>query len=258
MTTTPIPTFTPAPLIGSTLVSPGDGMVMVYVPAGNFLMGSDKANVAQENSDELPQHTVYLDAFWFDQTEVTNAQYARCVQGGQCTPPGNSSSSTHSSYYGNRQFANYPVIYVDWNQAQVYCAWAGRRLPSEAEWEKAARGTDGRIYPWGSAAPDRSRLNFDSLMNDTSAVGSYPSGASPYGALDMAGNVWEWVNDWYNGSYYLQSPARNPAGPVSGTSRVLRGGSWVNSLLRVRSALRIGRDPTNRDFYLGFRCASSP
>ncbi len=231
---------------------------MVYVPAGNFLMGSDKAKDSMANDDELPQHTVYLDAFWIDQTVVTNAEYARCVAGGQCTTPHETSSATRISYYGESQYANYPVIYVDWNQAQAYCTWAGRRLPSEAEWEKAARGVDGRIYPWGNTAPNQSLLNNISKISvgDTAAVGSYLSGASPYGALDMAGNVWEWVNDWYRDTYYQQSPARNPTGPPTGFNRVLRGGAWDNNDVDVSSSYR-GR-LTAEGWYnnLGFRCAA--
>jgi formylglycine-generating enzyme required for sulfatase activity len=256
------PSFTansqPTLKVFATQVSPKDGMVQVYVPAGEFLMGSDKTKDSQAIYNELPQHTVYLNAFWIDQTEVTNAQYARCVAGGQCTPPHGTSSYTRSSYYGNSQYANYPVIEVDWNQARAYCTWAGRGLPSEAEWEKAARGTDGRIYPWGNAAPDQSKLNYNDIIGDTTAVGSYPSGASPYGALDMAGNVWEWVIDWYSDSYYQQSPARNPTGPDSATSRVLRGGSWGFIILDVRSAHRIWGSPDRRNPNVGFRCAASP
>jgi len=263
---TPLPTATetssatPAPSlgIGLTQTSPKDSMVQLYIPAGDFLMGSDKAKDSQAQDDELPQHTVYLDAYWIDQTEVTNAEYARCVTIGKCTKPYDSKSYTHSSYYGDSQFADYPVIYVDWNQAQTYCAWAGRRLPSEAEWEKAARGIDGRIYPWGNAAPDQSLLNYGQNKGDTTAVGSYPTGTSPYGALDMAGNVWEWVNDWYSDSYYLNSPARNPPGPDSGTTRVLRGGSWNGNGWDVRSANRAIITPGYGYSLIGFRCAVSP
>jgi formylglycine-generating enzyme required for sulfatase activity len=233
-------------------------MVMDYVPAGDFLMGSDKTKDSQAYDDELPQHTVYLDAFWIDQTVMTNSQYARCVASGQCTKPYDIKSYTRPSYYGDSQFANYPVIYVDWNQSQAYCAWAGRRLPNEAEWEKAARGTGGRIYPWGNAAPDQSLLNYNNNKGDTTAVGSYPSGASPYGALDMAGNVWEWVNDWYSGSYYQQALARNPPGPATGTYRGLRGGSLVNNDRGVRSALRGNGILDDGYDLIGFRCAASP
>jgi formylglycine-generating enzyme required for sulfatase activity len=229
---------------------------MVYVPAGDFLMGSIQDS--QSDSNEFPQHTVNLDAYWIDRTEVTNAQYAHCTADGVCIPPHKTSSNTRSSYYGNSQYGNYPVIYVDWNQAQAYCAWAGRRLPSEAEWEKAARGVDGRIYPWGSAAPDRSRLNYNTIAGDTSAVGSYPSGASPYGVLDMAGNVWEWINDWFSDTYYQQSPVLNPPGPASGTSRAVRGGSWSATDSYTRSAFRGKGFSVGWNNSFGFRCASSP
>jgi formylglycine-generating enzyme required for sulfatase activity len=254
----PAATPTQVPGMGSTQVSPKDSMVQMYVPAGDFLMGSDKAKDSQAQDNELPQHTVYLDAFWIDQTEVTNAQYARCVESGLCTPPHSTGSYTHSSYYGDNQYAYYPVIYVDWNQANAYCAWAGRRLPSEAEWEKAARGADGRIYPWGNTAPGKDLLNYNMNIGDTSAVGSFPSGASPYGALDMAGNVWEWVNDWFSDTYYAQSPARNPSGPTSGDYRGLRGGSWSLDERVVGSAYR-GYDTSGDGFnVIGFRCAAAP
>jgi formylglycine-generating enzyme required for sulfatase activity len=256
------PSFTansqPTLKVFATQVSPKDGMVQVYVPAGEFLMGSDKTKDSQAIDNELPQHTVYLNAFWIDQTEVTNAQYARCVASGQCTLPHSTSSYTHSSYYGDGQYADYPVVNVDWNQTQAYCTWAGRGLPSEAEWEKAARGTDGRIYPWGNQSPDSSLANYYGTIGDTTAVGSYPSGASPYGALDMAGNVQEWVSDWYNDTYYSQSPARNPTGPDSGIFRGVRGTSWGNLVVVTRSAERFGYFPGWEASFIGFRCAASP
>jgi formylglycine-generating enzyme required for sulfatase activity len=156
-------------------------------------------------------------------TEVTNAQYDRCVRAGVCTAPSN-------SVWRDVRFADHPVTDVSWDQASVYAQWVGGSLPTEAQWEKAARGTDLRAYPWGDQEPTVSLLNFEgSGIGGTSAVGSYPIGASPYGALDMAGNVWEWVADWYDGSYYSVSPVENPQGPATGSYRVLRGGSWYGS-----------------------------
>ncbi|MFC2015812.1 SUMF1/EgtB/PvdO family nonheme iron enzyme [Chloroflexota bacterium] len=262
-TPTPVPPpDTPKPesaASGTTQTRTKDGMVMVYVPAGEFTMGSN------ETDDEKPVHTVTLDAFWIDRTEVTNVQYGKCVEAGACTAAADSSSYSRSSYYGNSSFDNYPVIYVNWSQASDYCRWAGARLPAEAEWEKAARGSDGRVYPWGNGDPSCDRANSydddkgDHCVGDTTEVGSYPSGASPYGALDMAGNVWEWVADWYDSDYYSQSPASNPQGPNSGKYRVLRGGSWNDNWYGVRAANRNVGNPTRRGNYLGFRCvAASP
>jgi serine/threonine-protein kinase len=246
------------------MFSSKDGMKLLYVPAGNFLMGSKDADTSAY-PDEKPQHTVFLDAFWIDQTDVTNAMYAQCVSSGTCQSPTKIYSYSRSIYYGNSEFDNYPVIYVDWNMADTYCKWAGRQLPTEAQWEKAARGTDGRIYPWGNTAPDPTLLNYnvitDSFVSnygDTTAVWEYPSGASPYGAWDMAGNVWQWVTDWYQSGYYatLGNNASNPQGPSSGDGRVLRGGSWSSSS-GVRSALRYGLNPAFTNDSIGFRCARS-
>ena len=238
--------------IGSSMISEKDGMTLLYVPAGEFTMGSENSE-----SDEKPVHTVDLDAFWIDKTEVTNAMYARCVNANQCNSPALTSSSSRSEYFGNPEYDNYPVIYVSWNDANAYCAWVDRRLPNEAEWEKAARADDARTYPWGDDAPNNNLLNYNHAVGDTTVVGKYLDGKSIYGALDMAGNVWEWVADWHDSSYYGKSSARNPPGPISGTYRVLRGGSWVNIDGNVRSANRVRFVPADASYSIGFRCSRS-
>ena len=236
---------------GITRVREMDGMVEIFIPEGDFKMGS-----AEGDENEQPVHTVYLDAYWIDQTEVTNAQYARCVASGSCSEPYSDSSFTRSShYYGNPDFDNHPVIYINWDQAGEYCKWAGGRLPTEAEWEKAARGKDGRTYPWGDGVPDSSLVNFYGLVGDTTVVGSYPSGASPYGALDMEGNVWEWVSDWYAEDYYSNSTLKNPGGPEIGTLHVMRGGAFYNPVLRTTKRDKASADFLNYD--IGIRCSDS-
>jgi formylglycine-generating enzyme required for sulfatase activity len=234
---------------GSTMTSPVDGVTLVFIPAGEFLMGSSESD-PNADEDEKPQHKVYLDGFWMDRTEITNEGYRQCAEAGKCTEP------AHSRRYGLTEYANHPILGVSWHQAVEYCTWAGRRLPSEAEWEKAARGTDGRLYPWGNDPPDSSRLNFNHFVDDTTEVGSYPAGASPYGVLDMAGNVWEWVADGYTEDYYENSPDKNPSGGDSANRRVLRGGSWNTQAHNVRVSNRFWAFPGRNDTD-GFRCAWS-
>jgi formylglycine-generating enzyme required for sulfatase activity len=243
---------TPTLGVGSSLVSSADGMVQLYVPEGPFQMGS-----ADGYSDEQPVHTVNLSAFWVDRTEVTNGMYALCVNAGACARPRRNSSNLIDYYYGYEEYEDWPAIFISWQDASNYCTWAGRRLPTEAEWEKAARGTDGRPYPWGSVLPDKSRADFDHNLDDVNRVGSYPAGASPYGALDMAGNVLEWTADWYGRTYYASSPELNPPGPNGGDRRVARGGSWTANADGVRSTYRYIHAPDQPSFEIGFRCVVS-
>jgi formylglycine-generating enzyme required for sulfatase activity len=174
------------------------------------------------------------------------------VDANQCNLPSNINT------FNNSEYANHPVIHVSWNDAVAYCDYVDRRLPTEAEWEKAARGTNGSIYPWGDTNLKDNLLNFNSNVGDTSEVGSYPQGASIYGALDLSGNVWEWVNDWYDGSYYQNSPSSNPLGPSTGVYKVLRGGSWDFDASNVSSANRNYLAPKDSSYYVvGFRCSRS-
>jgi formylglycine-generating enzyme required for sulfatase activity len=254
-------------------------MIMVYVPAGEFSMGSESVSNA-----EKPVHTVYLNSYWIDQTEVTNEMFAKFVNDSGYETDAEKTGSSDVCQNGsweqvtgadwnhptgpsssNSGKTNFPVIHVSWNDAKNYCAWAGRRLPTEAEWEKAASWDadkqEKRVYPWGDSI-DCSLANYWGedgwCVGDATKVGSYPWGASFYGALDMAGNVWEWVADWYSKTFYASSPSSNPLGPDSGQSRVMRGGAWYYSGYSVRSADRLWSGPTSTFTGLGFRCSRSP
>lgn len=239
--------------MNSTKVNQVDGMIQVYVPAGEFVMGVD-AGTRRDFSNKSPEHTVYLDGFWMDQTEVTNAMYTRCVQAGRCVfSVENAATIIH---YYDPEYADHPVVYVKWEWAVAYCQWTGRRLPTEAEWEKAARGTDERKYPWGDEPPSASRANFNNLVGDTTPVGSYPAGMSPYGILDLAGNVREWVADWFSANYYSHSPFENPLGPVTGKERILRGGSFKDGYAGILATTRFSHDPGSPGMNRGFRCVS--
>jgi formylglycine-generating enzyme required for sulfatase activity len=245
-----------APSQQQTSINAKDGAVMILIPAGEFLMGSPR-NEGYRN--ENPQRRVYLKAYYIDKFEVTNVQYREFMEATGHKPP-----RDWSDYDTRNQ--NHPVVGVSWYDAGAYAEWSGKRLPTEAEWEKAARGVDGRQYPWGNIPPDTGgqyRANYkvgrygaaDGYSN-TSPVGSFPSGASPYGAMDMAGNVWEWCADWYDSAYYRQAPTQNPPGPTSGKHRVLRGGAWLNDdTFYLRCAVRGWHAPALRFHYVGFRCA---
>lgn len=250
----PTSTITPSPKlgVGSTRIAPKDGMILLYVPAGEFIMGSN-----DDDQNDNPEHKVNLKSFWIDQTDVTNAMYAKCHDAGGCKQlPSSTKSNTQAVYYGNPDFDSFPVIYVSWQAAKDYCKWADRRLPTEAEWEKAARGDDRRTYPWGNEPPNNDRLNFNHQVEDTTKVGEYPDGASPYGALDMAGNVWNWVADWYEFSYYSKSRTSNPPGPTTATEKVLRGGAWNYTPEYATTTRRVQLDPSVTSYDIGFRCVS--
>lgn len=259
-TPTEEPSATPEPTENATLTPSGPlpeidskGAVMVLVPAGDFTMGSNTGD-----PDEKPSHTVSLDAYYIDKFEVTNALYKVCVDDGKCEAPKFDyffSTSPNRKYFGNPDYDRYPVVYVDWNMAKAYCEWRGVRLPTEAEWEKAARGdTDTGIYPWGRTAPACQLANFQNCEGRTGPVGDYEDGKSQYGVYDMAGNVWEWVADWYAQDYYGKSPSANPPGNRLGQSRVLRGGSWTKYDIRISN--RLPYDPNSTNFDIGFRCVS--
>ena len=242
-----------------------DQVPMVTIPAGAFLMGNPEH---KGRADEWPQRSVYLDEFAIDQVEVTNERYLSFVATtGHRSPPNPYGTGPLSSVKGIDQL---PVVQTTWYDAKAYCSWAKKRLPTEAEWEKAARGEDGRIYPWGNQPAGLSRANFGRtglsgpvrdrperllLYPPIISVDKYDNAVGPYGTFQMAGNVAEWVADWYDKEYYKTAPDRNPKGPEKGTQKSFRGGGWIDSTPSVRGAQRNGTDPNTKMNWMGFRCA---
>jgi formylglycine-generating enzyme required for sulfatase activity len=243
-------------------------MESLLIPAGEFSMGSAEGTVGQP--DEQPQHLVYLDDYHIDKMEVTIGQFRKFIEAtdhqteaeikgfGYVWRDGAWESAIGASWKdidgtGVQHGDSLAVTQISWNDAVAYCAWVGGRLPTEAEWEKAARGLDARTYPWGNDPPTDELLYFYQSTGPA-AVGHYPAGASPFGVLDMAGNVWEWVADYYDAQYYSTSSLENPTGPETGVKRVIRGGGWSNSAINVRSSNRDISEPHRYNDMLGFRC----
>ncbi len=277
---TPTPDATATASIGSSRVIEIDGMVQVYVPAGEFTMGTDDADAKKTIAGgraypEVPVHKVTLDGYWIDKFEVTTGQYEQCVNAGACKVPHVVSSgydgdaAYRPKYFGNPEFKDYPVIWISWFYAKDYCTWAGRRLPTEAEWEKAARGTDARKYTWGNDPLSSTVANMcdvnclfpqaNGRYNDgwanTAPVGSFPAGASPYGAMDMAGNVWEWTSSLIKDYPYSATDGREDL-TVTG-ERAWRGASWTNGYWWMRVTLRYRSVDWYWNWNLGFRCAAT-
>jgi formylglycine-generating enzyme required for sulfatase activity len=239
----------------------GDGAPMVLIPAGEFLMGT---SVSQRDGgrDEYPQRRVVLAPFYLDVYEVTNRRYVEFVTATGYRAPEHPRDKKLTLWRGTTvpdAFKDHPVVNVDWADAAAYCKWAGKRLPTEAEWERAARGTTGRRFPWGETEPTRAMANYLNQWRNGAAlepVGSHPQGATPEGVHDLEGNVWEWVADWYDPHYYEKGPVRNPQGPPVGSRKVIRGSGWESEAPLLRAAHRVNSDPNNRNHSLGFRCAT--
>ena len=248
-TATATPTSLDTPKCAATRVSPIDHMVSVYIPAGTFKMG-----VNGDGRTDGPRHNVTLDAFWINRTPVTNAMYALCVKAGGCNKPIRKAINPH---YYNSAYANHPVVYVTWFDAQKYCNWAGGQLPTEAQWERAASDNGQHSYPWGGKNPDPSLANVNNFYSTTTKVASHPAGRSPFGVLDMGGDVREWVGDWYKSTYYKHSPTDNPTGPAKGELKVLRGASWHDPIVYSRVSSRLSHAPGSAGENRGFRCALS-
>jgi formylglycine-generating enzyme required for sulfatase activity len=249
---------------------------MVYIPGGPFTMGASGDN---QSTDDGPAHKVCVNGFYMDRFEVTNAQFQKFVETTGYVTDGEKQTDTSDLRTWHHPDGidstiedkpNYPVVCISWNDANAYALWAGKRLPTEAEWEKAARGTDGRAFPWGNKSPAASNLNaadksasfkwssssLDDKYKGVAPVGSFPSGKSVYGIEDMSGNVWEWCWDWWNPGYYKVSSANNPVGPAAGEYRVIRGGSWYYHLDGARTTQRMYFRPGGFSAAIGFRCVA--
>lgn len=240
---------------------------MVLIPAGEFAMGSDKKKDRLAYRSEIPQRTVYLDPFLIGKYEVTALEYLKFVLATDRLP------QLDWRYDGGNfqeTMAHHPIMHVSWYDADAYCKWAGKRLPTEAEWEKAARGVDGRLFPWGNEYAGPTRANFGRtglsgpvrdrperllLYPPIISVDRYENAVSPYGLYQTIGNVAEWVSDWYDQDYYKTAPDRNPKGPETGTQKAFRGGGWMDSTTTMRAAMRNGTDPRTKINWMGFRCA---
>ncbi|MCD4784043.1 MAG: SUMF1/EgtB/PvdO family nonheme iron enzyme [Candidatus Eremiobacteraeota bacterium] len=248
----------------NTLINPVDGAKMILIPAGEFIMGANESDKDADES-EKPRHKGHLDAFYIYKFEVTNRQFRKFVDDTGYKAEGNWEKWITPGTW------DYPVIMVSWNDASAYCRWAGVKLPTEAQWEKAARGTDGRIYPWGNKWNPKLCNNKNTpkeiirgkarmLYNKTGITpgGMFPDGKSPYGVMDMAGNVQEWCRDWFDEEYYKKSPKKNPGGPSRGTDKVLRGGSFYQEIETCRATYREDNFPEGNDTDYGFRCVWQP
>ncbi len=246
------PSVVPSPTVTATREITAAPAGMVLVPAGSFTMGAVSGDY---DADETPPHVVSLDNYFIDAVEVTNAQFARFANStGYQTDAEKAGDATTWRTYNSADRLRFPVIFVSWNDAARYCAWVGKRLPTEAEWEKAARGASKRIFPWGNTFSNNNANTRESGIGQPVAVASR-SAASPYGLFDAAGNVWELVRDWYGGGYYTDSPRVNPSGPASGTFKVIRGGSFKSQPDRATTTVREKLSPDSRGDDVGFRCA---
>jgi formylglycine-generating enzyme required for sulfatase activity len=229
-------------------ISPRDHMNEVYIPAGEFSMGPYAGTVKRGATE----HKVYLHAYWIDQFTVTNAMYVLCLKAHRCRH-----TAMYDTALDDPAYADYPVHYVNWYDAVAYCKWEGGRLPTEAEWEKAARGVNGLRYPWGNTEPDASLLNFNGQYGAPRPAYDYWPGMSPYGLLNMAGNVQQWVGDWYGADYYSHSPYKNPTGPASGELQDLRGGGYWDTSKEVQTFFRFRHDPSSSGAHRGIRCVQN-